>query len=360
MRSLWVLTFVMLLAGRCWALECDQFTVPPRPLVDLGTTLDAKIVHELKIAVDDANAERADNLRKAAATRSPNWKKIYTRRAESAVTQQALAERVYRQLAGGGVPRCRIENWVLDHRSGREALLQPMPVSDSIYGANPFQRPFLLVELSPTMRLHDQYIGVDKLGHFFQQGYEYFTRYVDVYLETGDESPAMAAAVQRGVKQERGFYGEAIIGIYSNADLAANYAGLLFYRNLFEPVTVHGQTLSPLIIWDGDRLKLSPQRTAGDVLKPFVTDHWSEAMNPSHYARLWRPFVRTRIADRTDAWLAFHQMTLQTVAERMEALRTFDGIDYGHGGWDGVVTLVNTASPNRPRTTDTITAVAHD
>ena len=42
--------------------------------------------------------------------------------------------------------------------------------------------------------------------------------------------------------------GEATVGIYSNADLAANYAGLKFYLNLTRAVDVGGASLPPVLV----------------------------------------------------------------------------------------------------------------
>ena len=322
------------------ALETDQFTLPPQPLADLGPVVDFKAAYELRHVVADANTLRARELQLARDASTKAKARAHREAAHAAVSQQAIADAFYHAIAGGGVPECKIEDWVLDKHSIRSTMLQPMPVGGSVYGANPFERPFLLVELSPTLNFHGQYVGVDKLGHFFQQGHEYYERFIAARCQGASEAEATRVAIAGGVKQEHGFYGEAIIGIYSNADLAANYCGLLMYRNLVEPITVHGQTLEPLVMWDGDRLVVS-DRLTGDWLQPYVSDHWNEAMNPCHYVGYWRPWVKERIAGKVDAWMTFNHSTPALEAKRLTRITTIDGVDYGHSGWRDVVTLVN-------------------
>jgi hypothetical protein len=70
-------------------------------------------------------------------------------------------------------------------------------------------------------------------------------------------------------------FGQLTTGVFSNADLVANYEGYLFYRSLFEDGVVDGK--GPIVGWQGDR----PQ-----LLRPFdwadhVNDYWDEALNPS-------------------------------------------------------------------------------
>lgn len=335
-----MLFLLAFLSARADALETDQFSVPAQPLADLGPVVDDKVTFELQQVIVRANSDRREERRLAQAA---HWQWLadkHHRKADDVSSNFGVANAFYHAIAGGAVPRCEIEDWVLASHTLRAQLLQPMPVSASVYGANPFERPFLLVELSPTMRLHDQYIGVDKLGHFFQQGHEYYERFVEARAAGKSEAEATRLAVAGGVKQEHGFYGEAIIGIYSNADLAANYAGLLFYRNLFEPVTVGHVTLPPMITRDGDTLVMDP-RVKENVLKPFVTEHWNEAMNPCHYVGYWRPYVRERIAAKVDAWMAFNHSTPAIEAERLQRITTFDGTDYGHSGFRDVITLTN-------------------
>jgi hypothetical protein len=334
------LVILLLLAAPAWALETDQFTVPDKPLPDLGAALDAKLLSELERVVADANAERIANLAAAQKARTAKWRRIYTKRADAAVGADALARAFYDRLAGIEVPRCRIEHWLEDEESGRQAMLQNTWIRESIYGG-PFERPPLLVEVSPTVNLYGQYVGVDKVGHFVQQGHEYFNIYRSAIRGGKSNESATRDAVDHGIRQEHGIYGAMTIGVYSNADLASNLAGLLFYRNLMEAVRLDDTLLEPMLTWDGQRLVIT-QRARDGMSKPFVTEHWSEAMNPSRYAGMWRRSIRVHVAERIDAWMAFHHTTADAEKQRLERVQRLFGVDYGHRGSDAdLVTIVN-------------------
>ncbi len=338
-----VFSVVTTAAAPAVALECDQFTVPQSSLIDMSWALDAKVIKELRKVVLQANQSRANYLAKAALAKSSREAQQLRDRADDVTSQAALADALYDALAGGAVPRCRIERWLEDSDAIHAAFMQPMPTGESIYGGSPFQ--LLLLGLAPTMLLNDQYVGVDKIGHFFQQGHEYYNRYSDARHHGDEEAVATAIAIKHGVWQENGFYGKAIIGIYSNADLAANYAGLLFYRNLLEPIDLGPQQIVPMVIWKGDQLVLSNRCKPGELLAPFVTEHWNEAMNPSQYTAMWRSRVREHVRERSSAWLAFYGSTVELETARLARMRTFYGQSYGHSGWAGLSTIADCADP---------------
>jgi hypothetical protein len=79
--------------------------------------------------------------------------------------------------------------------------------------------------LDSTMLVGNTRIGSDKLGHFFQQGFMYYENIVR-------KSATLQMALDWGHSTEAGGFGLATTGVYSRADLEANYQGYLFYRNL--------------------------------------------------------------------------------------------------------------------------------
>ena len=110
----------------------------------------------------------------------------------------------------------------------------------------------------PTIRLYGVDQGTDKIGHVFQQGYEYLTRYEDALAGGADEASALAGAVEYGVLTEKGLYGMLLTGVYSNGDLAGNYAGFKFYRNLFHEVKIGDRALPPILRRDGVHWTIDP------------------------------------------------------------------------------------------------------
>jgi len=92
---------------------------------------------------------------------------------------------VYDALSGPMLPECRIEQWVHEHHF-RAAAQDPsgqteftVSLGDCVYGDSLFNKPILLAFLSPTINVHQTYMGGDKLGHLFQHGYQYYEEYRD-------------------------------------------------------------------------------------------------------------------------------------------------------------------------------------
>ncbi len=355
------------------ALETDQFTVPPKPLADVGPELADEVSHRIDKAVARLNTRAANHAAKAA-RESGFWRRHHLRAAAAELSEGALVREVYRELAGPGLPECKIERWVRKHRFQVMPSRQEMTCGKGAYGASPFGRSLFLMELSPTVNVYGVYCGVDKIGHLFQQGYDYFKVFIHAESRGKFESDALKRAVREGVGQERGFFGLLLVGVYSNADLAANYAGLKFYLNLTREVRVGtleesafgvdgakaGRVRPPLfVVRDGQWQRNSAEstlervivaspdgspgaRAAAVFLRPFVSDHFNEALNPSLYNEPNCSTVRRRWASRGRAWVAFYGTSREREVERLAGLATWHGESYGHSGFSKLVTAVNT------------------
>ena len=97
---------------------------------------------------------------------------------------------------------------------------------DDLYRAISFFTDPILATFGPasTITLAGQLVGTDKLDHFWIQGYDYFRRSRD-----GDDP---LRAIAWGTQTERGLWGLSTTGVFSFADLAANYDGFRFYDGL--------------------------------------------------------------------------------------------------------------------------------
>jgi hypothetical protein len=82
-----------------------------------------------------------------------------------------------------------------------------------------------LKELSNVLNIGDDLIGIDKLGHFFAEGWRYFEM---VALEGKGVYDALAW----GRKKESGLFGYTTTGIFSYADLSANFNGMRFWNKV--------------------------------------------------------------------------------------------------------------------------------
>jgi hypothetical protein len=77
------------------------------------------------------------------------------------------------------------------------------------------------------IRIGDVLLGPDKIDHFFDQGYDY-------WRVSGDGADDEAAR-EWGVRSELGYFGMGASGVFSFADLKANWDGYQFYVELLDP-----------------------------------------------------------------------------------------------------------------------------
>ncbi len=94
-----------------------------------------------------------------------------------------------------------------------------------------FSFPYIL-PMARTVRIGDVYLGTDKIGHFFGFGRRYFQRYVRHIAEGMGEEEAMEKIVRWGLHVEESMVGKLVDGIFSHADMEANFQGFLFARDL--------------------------------------------------------------------------------------------------------------------------------
>jgi hypothetical protein len=105
-----------------------------------------------------------------------------------------------------------------------------------------------------SANIHGFCVGADKLGHFFEEGLFYFM----IAHSTGK---TVADAIDAGHALEIGIQGLGATGVYSNADQAANLAGMQFYNDLSR----------------------NPNGLTFDIAS-YISDRWNEQTNPSFYA----------------------------------------------------------------------------
>jgi hypothetical protein len=286
----------MLAAGRpALATETDQFTTPMLPLYDIGPALSRKIVEIIE-------SDRTG--------RDP--------------------ERVLSEWVGRNIFESRLTRWVKEIRvADGPARFRPK-VFDSIYRVALAPVPESFLFNSPTVHLHGYYLGTDKIDHFFQQGHKYFELVMKNDRTGTDSAGAIAVAVARGVKQEHEYFGTLASGVYSNGDLAANYAGMKFYLNLQHSVRIGERVWPPLFERSREGWRLRPGVDPDRVLAPFLSNHLDESLNPSRY-RFSRGSIRSLIRERCDRWMRFYADRLGLVAPSGESFATnWFGEEYGH------------------------------
>lgn len=193
-----------------------------------------------------------------------------------------------------------------------------------------------------TIKVYGTYMGTDKLGHFTDEGIAYYWGWRMAKKHGESESQAVAAAVRIGTQgpgSEAGWLGLAANGDYANSDLAANYLGFLFYRNVAEETPIAGVMRPPLVVRDGPLWKLADHvRRDSDFFALFITDHLDEALNPGFFDPSMRPALKEAVRERTPAILWRYRAPdgsprpREYFQQKLEELSTFWGTDYGHRG----------------------------
>jgi ankyrin repeat protein len=195
---------------------------------------------------------------------------------------------------------------------------------------------------SSTIMVDGTYFGTDKFVHFVHMGHIYYTEYRKAVTAGLNEGQASRRAVALGTGDnlflsENGMLGMLTTGIRSNADLAANYAGLKFYRNLTEEVQFGVEGRAPLLVRDGLYWRLNDHvHPHSDFFNVFITDHWDEALNPNSFGFGIAPFVREGLEKRCADVRSWYRdehgqpLTRQRFARIADELQTYFGEDYGY------------------------------
>jgi len=102
-----------------------------------------------------------------------------------------------------------------------------LALNDSIYRDINYIEGFSLnlKELSVVVKLHEYLVGLDKIGHLFAQGWQYFDM-------TAFDGATLYEALDWGRQKEAGLYGYTTTGIFSYADLAVNLNGWRFWNKV--------------------------------------------------------------------------------------------------------------------------------
>jgi hypothetical protein len=199
----------------------------------------------------------------------------------------AVVDAFYREL-GGRHWVDRLERWAM-----KSPDVERLDVGryESIFADQPLYatRVAKLFGTGATIRVNSQLIGSDKIGHFISQGRKFYKRYLIF------ESEEMAA--ERSAYTERALFGQMSNGIYSNADLVANYEGHRFFRSLFEDNIIPGK---PAILrWDNDSWVVQREFDWAD----HVNEYWDEALNINHFdAGLYKHMHETFVAMCPQYW----------------------------------------------------------
>lgn len=342
------LSFALLAAqpAAVFAFETDQYNLPRVPLGDIGDEVSDYVEENVRKAVAKINAkisssraclEKKSKQINCASPAKEKAKLVHWR------SEDALVKEVFRPLGGGIPPFTNSGTWMEKHEFEATPARYKTSFDDSIFKVFPSN----YLSISDTVKLYGVEFGTDKIAHIFQQGYTYYKIYKRAEAKGLSPEKAARKANNWGRMTERTFYGTLISGVYSNADLAANYAGMKFYRNLTRAIRIGENTHPPiLLLKDGFWEFGEPERLSENLLKPFISDHLNEALNPSIFIKLFwlDSYVRETVGKRScAAWrLKFPARTERDFAEITERLRLWHGEEYGFKRSSHFITIANT------------------
>jgi len=329
------------------AFETDQYDLSPEPLADIGDEVSDYIQQNVQEALHDLNIQ-IDSFESC--LRSPTevtGKTCNQDRASRELafwrSERALTRAVYDKLGKGPAPFSKIEHWMDSH----QFRLKPARYRLSVWKSLFFFWPVDSLTLSPTVNLYGYEFGIDKFGHIFQQGYTYYTIYTRALDDGLPPDDARQKATRWGSAMEDTLFGTLLTGVYSNGDLFANYVGMKFYEGLTHDLKI-GERYRPAVavLKDGRWTLNSDARLRMVLLRPFISNHLNEALNPSIFTNTLglRAYIRRKVANRScQRWLtAYPDLTRASVQEESDSLTTWYGEKYGFKNSEHFITIANT------------------
>jgi hypothetical protein len=312
------------------AFETDQYNLPPEPLADIGDEVTEHVEQSIIAAIAKVNTDitlHQSCLDKTAGTG------IKCRSAESETkklaylhSEEAIASAVYDQLGDGSIFITVTGKWFNKHKFEHEPSRYKTTYADSIFITHPID----YATISSTVNLYGVEFGVDKIDHFFQQGYKYYKIYNSEISEGKTPADAAKKAVSWGKRTERTYFGILVSGVYSNADLYSNYAGMRFYQGLTKLVKI-GDVERPATVRLNDGVWTINKGFRETLIKPFISDQLNEALNASGYSILLYPTVKRVVRNQAcPEWRKrFPDLTHAAVEKRSADLKMWNGEDYG-------------------------------
>jgi hypothetical protein len=323
---------LILSSANAFGFETDQFNLPPTPLVDIGDEVSDHVSQSIKDAAARLNAHIAEHSVCVGLSpeRPGRCGSVAEEREILAYlrSDEAIAREVFKQLGDGVFPLSHIGGWLASHRFRGTPATFKTSYGDSIYILSPTN----YITISPTVRLYGSEFGIDKIEHFFQQGYSYYRKYKRSLASGASAEEATRRAIKWGQMTERTYFGSLVSGVFSNADLYANFAGLKFYIALTQPVKIGESVRPPLLkMTNGAWALNSDAEISASVLRPFISDHLNEALNPSGFNLFLFASVKKVIRKHScPEWREIHKSaTAAELDTKSLQLRNWNGEDYG-------------------------------
>lgn len=157
----------------------------------------------------------------------------------------------------------------------REVPKNGVARSESIYSSVRLHEsvPITLYPLGKVLRVNENIIAGDKFSHFFNVGWTYYNIH---YVDKED----VMVALDYGDTTERLIWGLLTTGVYSWADLSANFSGMRFWASVLAEPDVLNRELDPLVKCESSKWVQDRQFTWNN----WVSASWDEGVNCNTYA----------------------------------------------------------------------------
>lgn len=216
--TIYITIFTIITYGNCYAAEIDSYSGTDEYIWPASGFINENINNRLEQAVNRLNLKQVSCV-----SNQQDALSIY----------EVIQEELIKDISSFYVGHF-IANYFNDHIPDDEKII--IPFEQSIYKDMSFIDGISL-KLKGTLGLikvngyfHKagaNYIGMDKLGHFFVEGHSFFEK---AYLEPQGN---IKNAIQWGKKTEEGKFGLITTGVFSHADLVANFNGMRFWNQIF-------------------------------------------------------------------------------------------------------------------------------
>lgn len=213
-RILGVATIALFMSTISFAAEIDSVTPRDQELNNSRALINEIFNERLEEGIQKANA-KLDDTENLEGTEFCNEEILYTE----------LRKAIFQSFTASW----GLKGYALDQQL-RELLAEnsySLEFDESIYRDISYLEGFSLnlKKLSDVVNVNGHLIGLDKMGHFFAEGWQYF-ELSEYKISNLDHALAW------GEKQEMGKFGYTTTGIFSYADLVANFNGWRFWNKV--------------------------------------------------------------------------------------------------------------------------------
>jgi hypothetical protein len=216
-----VVCISMLVSGVAYAAEVDSITTRRVALDNSLQAINRIFEQRIKEGIREANEEQAYLLD------MDDTDEIVEE--DGVCDEEVLYAELRKAVFQSFTASWGLKGYDLDQQL-RELLARQsysLMLNDSVYRDIGYIEGFSLnlKELTHVVNINGHLIGLDKIGHFFAEGWRYFD------MTRGDDH-TIEQAIEWGRQKEAGLYGFTTTGIFSYSDLVANFNGWRFWNKV--------------------------------------------------------------------------------------------------------------------------------